>query len=339
MTGGDAATLTRVNLASSTAYTNAKAVADSIANGTYSGGTLITGTSVISPIIAGAGGYFSNLFQVGASPNTITLDGTNKKMYVGTGSYGNSNTAFYVDGSSNFSLGDKLTWNNSTLNVTGNGSFTGTITASAGTIGGWTINTNDLTSNSGSLVLNKTGTLVSTSGSNVATFGTGKITITNASTATFSVDGSSNQMELSMSGVSRPAILRAGNAICVLYLATIGIESDGGSLYIRNSSGDYKNINALSFTTSSSRRWKENIKPIENALTTVQKLNGVTFNWKDKNIKNDIGFIAEEVNDLLPTIVGKGENGSIEGLEYGKVTALLVEAIKELNQKIDKLSK
>ena len=41
-------------------------------------------------------------------------------MHLGTGTFNNSNTAFYVDNSSNFSLGNKLSWNGSTLNITGN---------------------------------------------------------------------------------------------------------------------------------------------------------------------------------------------------------------------------
>jgi hypothetical protein len=105
-------------LSASNAFTNAKAVADSIANGSYSGGTLISATSIISPVIAGAAGYISNVFKVGNAG--ITLDGANKAIYIGTGTYNNTNTGFYVDSNSNFSLKDKLTWDGSTLSITGN---------------------------------------------------------------------------------------------------------------------------------------------------------------------------------------------------------------------------
>jgi hypothetical protein len=118
-------------LSASNAFTNAKAVADSIANGTYTGGTLISSTSIISPVIAGANGYISNVFKVGNAG--ITLDGANKVIYIGTGNYNNANTSFYVDNNGYFSLKNKLTWDGTTLSVNG------TITANAGTIGPWTI--------------------------------------------------------------------------------------------------------------------------------------------------------------------------------------------------------
>lgn len=118
-------------LSASTAFTNAKAVADSIANGTYTGGTLISSTSIISPVIAGANGYISNVFKVGNAG--ITLDGANKVIYIGNGTYGNANTGFYVDNSGNFSLGNKLTFTGGNLSITGN------ITAGSGTIGPWNI--------------------------------------------------------------------------------------------------------------------------------------------------------------------------------------------------------
>jgi hypothetical protein len=120
-------------LSASAAFTNAKAVADSIANGTYSGGTLISSTSIISPVIAGANGYISNVFKVGTSG--ITLDGNNKSIYIGTGVYNNTNTGFYVDSTGNFSLKDKLTWNGTTLSIDGNGTFSGALVGGTISIG------------------------------------------------------------------------------------------------------------------------------------------------------------------------------------------------------------
>ena len=141
VTGGNAATQTYANtigsnavssgsaaasiagsnaaLSASVAYNNAKSIADSIANGSYNGGTLISNDSIISPVIAGANGYISNVLKVGSGG--ITLDGTNKAIYVGTGTYNNSNTPFYFkSGSTNiFSLGDKLTFDGSTLAING----------------------------------------------------------------------------------------------------------------------------------------------------------------------------------------------------------------------------
>lgn len=108
-------------LQASSAYTNAKAIADTIANGTYSGGTLISGQSVISPIIAGNLGYFSGKVTVGNS-NPIVLDATTttRRIYVGAGNFNNTDTGVYLDGSGQFSLKDKLSWNGSSLTISGN---------------------------------------------------------------------------------------------------------------------------------------------------------------------------------------------------------------------------
>lgn len=57
--------------------------------------------------------------------NTILSQTDNSKIYLGTGVYNNTNTPFYVDSSSQFSLGNKLTWDGSSLTITGNVNITG----------------------------------------------------------------------------------------------------------------------------------------------------------------------------------------------------------------------
>jgi len=76
---------------------------------------------------------------------------------------------------------------------------------------------------------------------------------------------------------------------------------------------------------------KENINNIDDALTKVLNLRGVTFNWKDRNSGGDatkIGFIAQEVNEVVPELTHY--DGKYMSVHYKDVTALLVEAIKEL---------
>lgn len=106
------------------AYNNATAQLQSLADGGYSG-SFIGSTTIYSPNIGGQNGYISNILRVGQ--NGITLDGGNKKIYVGTGTYANSNTPFYfASGSTNvFSLGNKLSWDGSTLSISGDITVTG----------------------------------------------------------------------------------------------------------------------------------------------------------------------------------------------------------------------
>lgn len=80
---------------------------------------------------------------------------------------------------------------------------------------------------------------------------------------------------------------------------------------------------------SSDKRLKTNIRPISNSLEKVVKLNGVYFNWKaNPKEDNQIGFIAQEVQEILPEVVLKNDNGQYT-MAYGNITAVLVEAIKE----------
>jgi hypothetical protein len=73
-----------------------------------------------------------------------------------------------------------------------------------------------------------------------------------------------------------------------------------------------------------------------NSLDTVKKLRGVQYNKKGNNIK-EIGVIAEEINNILPQVVTRDVKGNPVSVSYGRLTALLIEAIKELDNKLNKL--
>lgn len=88
---------------------------------------------------------------------------------------------------------------------------------------------------------------------------------------------------------------------------------------------------------SSDRRLKTNIQPINNALDKVMKLNGVYYNWKDNiNGNRQVGFIAQDVEPVIPEVVIKDENGNYS-LSYGNLTSVLLNAIKEQQQTIETL--
>lgn len=97
----------------------------------------------------------------------------------------------------------------------------------------------------------------------------------------------------------------------------------------------------VAFSTSDSRL-KENITPISDALNKVLNINGVTFSWKSEfqSVHGfsgmDLGMIAQEVEAVLPLAVRERWDG-YKAVRYDKVIALLIEAIKELNAKIESL--
>jgi hypothetical protein len=111
-------------------------------------------------------------------------------------------------------------------------------------------------------------------------------------------------------------------------------SSNARNIVLTGSSGD---VTAVQFTTSSSKRVKTKIKKLKNGLDTVQKLNPVSFKRKGKGGKDDIGLIAEEVDKILPQVTGKDQSGQISGLDYSKLTAVLIQAVKELSVEVDRL--
>ena len=90
--------------------------------------------------------------------------------------------------------------------------------------------------------------------------------------------------------------------------------------------------------STSDIRTKENIKPIENALEIVSKIRGVTFNRKDTPEKESVGVIAQEVEEAgLIQAVSENHEG-MKTVAYGNMVGLLIEAIKEQQIQIDKLT-
>jgi len=89
----------------------------------------------------------------------------------------------------------------------------------------------------------------------------------------------------------------------------------------------------------SDRRFKQNITPIDSALDKVTKLQGVTFIWNraafpDRNFSDgrEIGLIAQDVEPVIPEVVHTDFDG-YKSISYDKLTAMLIEAVKELKQK------
>lgn len=90
--------------------------------------------------------------------------------------------------------------------------------------------------------------------------------------------------------------------------------------------------------TFSDKNLKENINPISNALDTVSKLAPVSFNWKPDmrgiDLETRYGFIAQDIQEVLPTIVKEGEHLT---LEHNNIISINTAAIKELVNEINEL--
>lgn len=96
----------------------------------------------------------------------------------------------------------------------------------------------------------------------------------------------------------------------------------------------------VAFDTSD-RRLKDNIFRIENPLDMLDKLGGYSYNWNKlqttfKAGSKDYGVIAQEVEEVLPELVKTRDNG-YKAVKYERLIAVLIEGVKELNEKVRRL--
>jgi hypothetical protein len=101
--------------------------------------------------------------------------------------------------------------------------------------------------------------------------------------------------------------------------------------------------NVTAYGSPSDRRLKENIQPLIGALDKIMRLQGCTFSWKEDSreytmaeLRDDVGFIADDVQEVLPAMVRRGRDGYLSLRDRG-FSALLVEAMKEQQAQIEAL--
>jgi hypothetical protein len=104
-----------------------------------------------------------------------------------------------------------------------------------------------------------------------------------------------------------------------------------------------KRIDRADTLPRSDQNLKTNITPIASALSKVLQLSGVEFDFIDGNNTgylgvHQIGLIAQDVNKVIPEVVGKNNDGTL-GVSYQHLVAVLIEAIKEQQEQINDLKR
>jgi hypothetical protein len=118
-----------------------------------------------------------------------------------------------------------------------------------------------------------------------------------------------------------------------------------GSSFVQNfiftQDGTFRATSDVIAYSSSDLRFKDNLVKIENSLQKINSISGYEFDWNERQDTykgHDVGVIAQEVEEILPEIVTTRENG-YKAVKYEKLTPLLIEAIKELTQKVEEQDK
>ena len=136
----------------------------------------------------------------------------------------------------------------------------------------------------------------------------------------------------------------------IMLTGSIAIEANAlpDTLYaidVANTAGNGPNsrVRANAFVTYSARELKSDIKDISNPMAKLNALRPVTYNWKHSDVKakgwksQEVGFIADEVQQVLPQIVATSPEGKAQGIDYSKLTAVLTQAVKNQDQEIQDL--
>jgi len=119
---------------------------------------------------------------------------------------------------------------------------------------------------------------------------------------------------------------------------TFGGQSGTGSFLVQNGSGAtgvYITSGSTSWTGTSDGRLKNIIGSVENGLAKVISMNPVKYTWKEsEDTSTHLGFIAQEMEQIEPTIVQTEQNGNM-GITYTEIIPVLVKAIQELKAEFD----
>jgi hypothetical protein len=184
-------------------------------------------------------------------------------------------------------------------------------------------------------------TLTLVAGSNVTiTTNASTDTITIASTDTNTITTNIAGTGVSVSSGTGNSTISIGQSVATS--ANAQFNSLGIGMAASATAGRIDATNDIVAFSSSDIRFKENIKPIENALDKIRKISGNTYDWKAENKAehgyegNDVGVIAQEIEAVLPQLVQTRENG-YKAVKYDKLVALLIEGIKDQQLQIEQL--
>ena len=134
---------------------------------------------------------------------------------------------------------------------------------------------------------------------------------------------------------SGQAIQSINNGTISIALGTAGWTVNG-TLGVTGAATFSSSVTAVSFVETSTREKKDNIQPYSTDINKFKQLEPVSFTWKDTG-KSDVGLIAEAVDELFPEFVSKTEDGEVTGINYGKLTVVLINVLKEQQERIEKL--
>ena len=138
-----------------------------------------------------------------------------------------------------------------------------------------------------------------------------------------------NVSELNVTTSDGNFILKGNDGGSIITALTVNMAAAGAATFNND------------VTAFSDKRLKTDISNIENGLDKVMQMQGVQYKRNDvKNAQKQIGVLAQDMEAILPEIVLTADDEmQTKSVDYGKITAVLIEAIKELKAEIDELKR
>ncbi len=324
-----------------------------IGNGTgYTVANLTAGTGCT--INNTAGGITINATGTGGSVTSVSGTGTVNGITL-TGTVTTTGSLTLGGSLSNVSLSSQVT---GTLPVANGGTGQTTYTNGQLLIGNTTGNTlakATLTAGSGISITNGAGsiTIAATGGSGTVTSvalsgGTTGLTVSGSPITTSGTITLAGTLAVANGGTGATTASAAATALGLGTGSNVQFNSLGVGTAGSGTAGEIRATNNVTAYYSSDRKFKENVKNIEDAAAKAKSIGGKTFDWTDEYIaehggedgyfvqKQDFGVIAQDVESVFPMAVKKRPDGSL-AVDYQKLSALALAAIAELTARIEAL--
>tara|TARA_Y100000114_G_scaffold3871_1_gene3200 strand:- start:225 stop:1550 length:1326 start_codon:yes stop_codon:yes gene_type:complete len=255
----------------------------------------------------------------------LTLNSTNKLCFGDTGTFIHQS----ADGVLDLVSDSEVEINGSTIDINGDVDISGTtvsggkITADAGIdIDNFNIDGTTIALSSGDMTLDAAGDIVLDADGADVIFKDDGTTI-----AKFT--NSSSDFVITTDVDDKDFIVKGQDSTSEITAMTLDMSAAGAATFNND------------VTAFSDKRLKTDISNIENALDKVTRMQGVYYKRNDvSDPRQQIGVLAQDMEEVLPEVVLTAEDEmQTKSVDYGKLTAVLIEAIKDLKAEIDELKK
>ena len=144
----------------------------------------------------------------------------------------------------------------------------------------------------------------------------------------------------SSTNLTSNAMFQVGKSGTTTLNSGLGTGTGGNYLCINTSTFEILRGNGAA-CTASSIRFKDNVSDLEYGLEDVKKLRAISFTYKpemNSGTSTHLGFLAEEVESIIPELVTYNNDGQIQGIDYPTVSVVLAKAIQELNLNLESIA-